>query len=191
MTWNKRRGNTPSSGSPDAPSTPRDEPSPYQRALGLLVRREHSRKELTRKLVAKGVDRDALGPALDILSRQDFQNDARFAAALARSRAAAGYGPVRIRAELATHALSRDAIAEAIDACERDWNASALDVANRRFATKDLRDPVASRKALDFLLRRGFEQRAAQAAVRVLAGGRGALEDADDAPGAGDGIPAD
>ena len=36
------------------------------------------------------------------MNRQDFQNDARFAAALARSRASSGYGPSRIRAELAT-----------------------------------------------------------------------------------------
>jgi regulatory protein len=180
MSWNKRRGNTPSSGSPGAPSSPKEEPSPYQRALGLLVRREHSRKELTRKLVAKGVDRDALEPALDILSRQDFQNDSRFAAALARSRAAAGYGPVRIRAELATHGLPREAIAEAIEACERDWTASALDVAMRRFGSKDLRDSAARRKALDFLLRRGFDQRGAQAAVNGLAGARAAAAGDDD-----------
>ena len=133
MSWNKRRGNTPSSGSPGAPSGPRDEPSPYQRALGLLVRREHSRKELTRKLVAKGVERDAIEPALDTLSRQDFQNDERFAAALARSRAGAGYGPARIRAELAMHGLPRQAIADALDACERDWDASASELAARRF----------------------------------------------------------
>jgi regulatory protein len=192
MTWNKRRGNTPSSGSPGAPSTPREEPSPYQRALGLLVRREHSRKELTRKLVAKGVDRDALEPALDILSRQDFQNDTRFAAALARSRAAAGYGPVRIRAELATHGLPREAIADAIEACERDWTDSALDVATRRFGGKDLRDPAARRKALDFLLRRGFEQRGAQAALAGLAGNRAAAADDEDADndGPGDDEPA-
>lgn len=185
MSWNKRRGNTPSSGSPGAPSSPKEEPSPYQRALGLLVRREHSRKELTRKLVAKGVDRDALGPALDILSRQDFQNDARFAAALARSRAASGQGPARIRAELATHGLPREAIGEALEACERDWHASALDVASRRFGGKDLRDPVARRKAQDFLLRRGFDQRAAQAAVQALAGARTASDDDADA-GLGD-----
>jgi len=165
MSWNKRRGNTPSSGSPGAPSAPKEEPSPYQRALGLLVRREHSRKELTRKLVAKGLEREAIEPALDTLSRQDFQNDERFAAALARSRASAGYGPLRIRAELATHGLSRQDIADAIEACERDWDASARDLAARRFGSKDLSDATVRRKAADFLMRRGFEQRSARAAV--------------------------
>ena len=108
------------------------EPSAYQRALGLLVRREHSRKELGRKLVAKGVEREDLDLALDKLRRQDFQNDARFASALARSRSSSGYGPARIRAELATHGLSRDDIAAAIEACERDWDASAREIVARR-----------------------------------------------------------
>lgn len=143
------------------------EPSAYQRALGLLVRREHSRKELGRKLSAKGVERHDADEALDKLNRQDFQNDARFAAALARSRAASGYGPQRIRAELAMHGLPRDDIAAALDACERDWDASASDLAARRFANKDLGDATVRRKAMDFLLRRGFDQKSAQAALRA------------------------
>ncbi|MFA6986982.1 MAG: regulatory protein RecX [Arenimonas sp.] len=143
------------------------EPSAYQRALGLLVRREHSRKELGRKLSAKGVEREDADLALDKLNKQDFQNDARFAAALARSRASAGYGPSRIRAELGTHALSRDDIAEALEACDRDWDASARDIIARRYGNKDLADPALRRKAVDFLLRRGFEQKSAFAAVRA------------------------
>jgi regulatory protein len=143
------------------------EPSAYQRALGLLVRREHSRKELGRKLSAKGVGREDADLALDKLNKQDFQNDARFAAALGRSRASAGYGPQRIRAELATHNLCRDDIATALEACARDWDASARDIIARRYAGKDLGDPVLRRKAVDFLLRRGFEQKSAYAAVRA------------------------
>jgi len=146
------------------------EPTAYQRALGLLVRREHSRKELGRKLVAKGVEREDLDLALDKLRRQDFQNDARFASALARSRSSSGYGPARIRAELATHGLSREDIATAIEACERDWEASACEIIARRYANKDLGNPELRRKAVDFLLRRGFEQKCAFMAVRARPG---------------------
>ena len=145
------------------------EPSAYQRALGLLVRREHSRKELGRKLSAKGVEREDAELALDKLNRQDFQNDARFAAALARSRASAGYGPTRIRAELGMHALSRDDVAAALEACDRDWATSACDIVARRYCNKDLTDPVQRRKAVDFLLRRGFDQKSAYVAVSVRA----------------------
>lgn len=142
-------------------------PSAYQRALGLLVRREHSRKELVRKLRAKGVDGEEMGVALDTLRRQDFQNDERFAEALARMRAGAGYGPLRIRAELATHGLGRDLVEAALEACSVDWRASADGLVARRYGTKDLSDPATRRKAHDFLLRRGFDQRTAQAAIKL------------------------
>jgi len=135
------------------------EPTAYQRALGLLVRREHSRKELSRKLKAKGIESNDLDCALEKLVRQDFQSDQRFASALARTRAASGYGPMRIRSELGTHGRSRDIIEAALDACEPDWNMSARELIARRYASKNLSDPAIRRKAVDFLLRRGFEQK--------------------------------
>jgi regulatory protein len=141
------------------------EPSAYQRALGLLVRRERSRAELGRKLRAHGVDDDEAETALATLARQDFQNDARFAQAWARTRAAAGYGPIRIRAELAQHALTRELIAEALEACETDWDALARTQARRRYRPAALVDPAQRRKAMEWLLRRGFDTRCAAQAV--------------------------
>jgi regulatory protein len=153
--------------------TPSDDPpSAYQQALGLLVRRERSRVELGRKLKERGVDNDEAVAALDTLARQDFQNDERFAGALARTRAAAGYGPVRIRAELATHRLDRTAIAAALDTCEVDWDAIATDAVQRRFGPR-LADPATRRKAIDLLLRRGFDPRCASGAVRRASAGQG------------------
>jgi len=152
------------------------EPSAYQRALGLLVRREHSSKELRRKLGSKGVAREDMDLALDKLRRQDFQNDARFAAALARSRSSSGYGPARIRAELAQHGLAREDIALALAGCDCDWDVLASELAARRFAGMDLSNPELRRKAVDFLLRRGFEQKAAFAALRSRPGEDDAFE---------------
>jgi regulatory protein len=143
----------------------REEPSAYQRALGLLVRREHSRKELGRKLKAKGVEREEADTALDKLNKQDFQNDARFAETLARSRVSAGYGPIRIRAELSTHGLSRDDTDAAMEVISTDWSEIARGLIERRYGNKDLSDQAQRRKAVDFLLRRGFDQRVAFAAV--------------------------
>jgi regulatory protein len=145
------------------------DPGAYQQALALLVRREHSRQELSRKLKAKGIEPEEAETALEKLGRQDFQNDERFAAALARTRAASGRGPVRIRAELATHGLPREAIDAALQACERDWPASARALVARRYAEKNLSDPAMRRKVVDFLLRRGFEQKSAFAAIRSAA----------------------
>lgn len=149
---------------------PGEPPSAYQQALGLLVRRERSRAELGRKLKERGVDGDMAEAALDTLARQDFQNDERFAGALARTRAAAGYGPVRIRAELGTHGLDRAKIAAALDTCEADWDALATGAARRRFGAR-LADPATRRRAVDLLLRRGFDSRCAAVAVRRAAAG--------------------
>ena len=149
------------------PRRARPEPSAYQRALGLLVRREHSRRELGAKLRARGVEGEEIDATLDTLARQDFQNDERFAEALARSRAAAGQGPVRIRAELAMHGLSREVVASALESCDRDWQQSAEAALARRFEATSLGDPAVRRRAVEFLLRRGFDQRTALVAVRA------------------------
>ena len=82
---------------PAAPAAPgkrrRPELTPAQRALGLLVRREHSRKELTRKLTARGVEADDAQAAVERMTAEGWQDDARFAELLVRSRANNGYGP--------------------------------------------------------------------------------------------------
>ena len=143
-------------------------PDAYQKALELLVRREHSRRELGRKLVARGIDRDAADAAMDKLGAQGFQDEQRFADMLARTRASGGHGPIRIRAELAMHGLAREVIENALESCDRDWAESAREQISRRYSVADLADPAKRRKAVEFLLRRGFEQALAYAAVKPL-----------------------
>jgi regulatory protein len=138
---------------------------PYQKALGLLVRREHSRRELERKLADRGAEPVQSEDALNHLTEQGYQNDDRFARALARTRASAGYGPQRIRAELGTHALTAEQIAIALDACETDWPTAARELVSRRYPGSKLNDPKQRRKAIEFLLRRGFDHASAYAAV--------------------------
>lgn len=129
--------------------------TPTQRALGLLTRREHSRKELTRKLVSRGVDAAEVEQAVDRLAAAGWQDDRRFAGSLVRARASAGYGPLHIRAELGTHDLAPEIRADALDGFEGDWAEIARDLATRRFARiEDSR--LRERKAADFLIRRGF-----------------------------------
>ena len=139
----------------------------YQQALGLLVRREHSKRELKQKLRQRGKEVEEIDIALESLSRQDFQNDERFAFALARSRQSAGYGPVRIRAEMMQHSLGSELIDQAITALSCDWLDIAQSLIARRYMRKIQQDPTQSRKAVDFLLRRGFDQKTAFSAVKI------------------------
>ena len=133
----------------------RVEQTPVQRALGLLVRREHSRSELTRKLIARGIEREDAEAAVDKLTEAGWQDEQRFAHSLVRSRAAAGYGPLHIRAELSTHRLPEELIRQAMEDYDGDWTDNARDLVRRRFSS-GLGDPVRRRKAADLLARRGF-----------------------------------
>ncbi len=140
--------------------------TPVQRALALLVRREHSRKELARKLSERGIESDAAAAAIDRLTSDGWQSDARFAEMLVRTRIAHGQGPIRIRAELATHGLDREAIEAAMGAFEGDWRRTAQDLARRRFGP-DLETSLAQRrKAADFLYGRGFDGDTVRSALR-------------------------
>jgi regulatory protein len=141
------------------------EQTPVQRALGLLTRREHSRKELNRKLTSRGLDAAEVQMAVDRLTGEGWQDDERFARSVVRNRAASGYGPLRIRAELSTHGLDREAVARAMDTFEGDWTENARDLVRRRFGA-ELDDIAQRRKAADFLIRRGFAGSSVRAATR-------------------------
>ena len=165
---------------PGSPSTPpadrrrqqrkRPEPTPAQRALGLLARREHSKKELARKLQARGVEQQQAEAAIARMVAEGWQDDARFAAGLARMRANGGYGPLRIRAELGTHGLTDETIAAAFaalaEAGDDDWTGRARELVSRRHGTGVAHDAAVRRKAADYLARRGFDAASIRAALR-------------------------
>jgi regulatory protein len=141
-----------------------------QRALGLLTRREHSRKELARKLVSRGVDPAEVEAAVEKLASAGWQDERRFAESLVRARASTGYGPLHIRAELSTHDLPAAVRQEALDGFDGDWAEIAADLVHRRFGRLgDAR--LRERKAVDFLMRRGFPGDLARAAARAIPDG--------------------
>jgi regulatory protein len=150
----------------------RPEATPAQRALGLLVRREHSRQELTRKLLARGIDEGEAIAAVDRMSEAGWQDDGRFACSLARTRVAAGYGPLWIRSELAAHGLAGAAIEQAFaalaEAGDDDWAARARELVHRRHGPPEQLNLSLQRKASDFLIRRGFDGNSVRAAIRGL-----------------------
>lgn len=145
---------------------PRQEPTPVQRALGLLTRREHSRKELARKLAARGVEKEDAQAAVARLADAGWQDDARFAESLVRSRAGSGYGPLHIRAELGMHGLDREAVEAAMAGFEGDWDEVARGLVRRRFGDSGPCDQVQRRKAAELLMRRGFDSGRIRAATR-------------------------
>src|SRR5215471_11065782 len=116
---------------------PGDKPAPgdaYDKALGLLARREHSARELKSKLARKGLDAAESASALADLKAKDYQSDARFGEMLVRSRIAQGYGPRWIVAELKTHGIAEAEARELIEAAEPNWPALVRDLLRRRYS---------------------------------------------------------
>jgi regulatory protein len=138
----------------DTPEKPK--PSAYNKALGLLARREHSRRELRQKLGRSGYVGEEASEALDRLGAQHYQDDDRFAEVLIRSRTAQGYGPMRLRAELKSHGLPDARIRSLLDAVEVDWTEAAAAQLRRRYGTGGTSDPSERARRAQFLLRRGF-----------------------------------
>jgi regulatory protein len=130
--------------------------SAYNKALGLLARREHSRRELRQKLARSGYARDEAGEALDRLGEQHYQDDGRFAETLIRHRSSQGYGPMRLRAELKSHGLSDARIRDLLDAADIDWTEYAAGQLRRRYGAAGTTDAAERARRAQFLLRRGF-----------------------------------
>lgn len=133
------------------------QPSAYGKALGLLTRREHSGRELKRKLARTGYSADETSEALGRLQEQSFQSDDRFAGLLVRSRVGQGQGPRRIRAELRSHGIDDAAAQQALLEEGTDWLALARQIYRRRYGTGAAAGRQETQRRAAFLLRRGFD----------------------------------
>ena len=149
--------------------------SAYDKALALLARREQSRHELHERLLRDGYARDEVVQALDRLAADGYQDDARFAEMMVRSRIAHGYGPRRIRAELRIHGIDDARIERQLEQVDVDWRAEASSQLRRRYGEQPSPEYAERAKRAQFLLRRGFD------AATVNAVTRAEVDDADDA----------
>jgi regulatory protein len=140
--------------------------NPREQALRLLARREHSARELTRKLTARGIGGDEARAAVEHATGENWQSDARYAEMLVRTRVANGYGPLRIEAELEVAGVPGDEIRAALEAAEADWRALAANVHAKKFG----RPPKSSAeraKHYRYLQGRGFDSAQISAVLKT------------------------
>ncbi|NEZ05048.1 regulatory protein RecX [Wenzhouxiangella sp. XN201] len=137
-------------------------PSPSERvqlreaAMRLLARREHSCKELLRKLTGRGWPRADAEAVIDELAAENLQSDERFAESFVRQRVGKAYGPVRIRAELAERGIGRGLAARALTSEAPDWQAVAARWYERRYGSEPPSDLKEKARRQQALARRGF-----------------------------------
>mgnify|MGYP006286706069 CR=1 FL=1 len=125
-------------------------------AVRLLARREHSRRELTRKLVTRNADPALVEQVLDDLEQRALLSDARFVEAYVAQRVRKGYGPLRIRAELAERGIEAGLAARAFEEGGFDWEALLDELVERRFGDAPATSPAELARRARFLSGRGF-----------------------------------
>ena len=138
---------------------------PKTQALKLLARREHSARELKRKLAARGITDDQAAAAVEHAIAENWQSDARYAGMLVRTRVGAGYGPLRIEAELEVAGVPLEQIRAALDEASVDWRALAIEVHAKKFATLP-RTSAERARQYRYLQGRGFDASQISAALK-------------------------
>lgn len=144
-----------------------DEAACARRALDLLARREHSRRELERKLEARGFGTDVMGATLDALEQRGLLVAARFGESFVRLRVTRGQGPVRIRAELAERGIDSSAVEELLRSADVDWAEAARSARRKRFGAAPPRDFKERARQARFLEYRGFDSTQIRAALEL------------------------
>ena len=141
-------------------------------AVRLLSRREHSTKDLKRKLQVKGHAEDAVERVVDKLAGKRLVSDERFATNFVAYHGRRGHGPIRIRAELRQQGATDEAIESALAAAEFDWGQVAADVRRRKFGDSRPRALAERAKQARFLQYRGFSSDHIRLAMSAMAADR-------------------
>ncbi|MGP4844880.1 regulatory protein RecX [Marinobacter sp. 1Y8] len=139
-------------------------------ALKLLARREHSRQELSLKLLKRKLPRDLIDTVLDEYEQNGWLDDLRFADIYAHQRMESGYGPLKIESELQRRGIfSRPECMRQVS--DRDWMKLALNARRRRFGlTDEALEWEQKVKQGRFLAQRGFTGEQAEQALSTRLG---------------------
>lgn len=145
------------------------------RALKLLAQREHSRRELERKLAPHVEEGDDLGAVLDTLEQRGFISAERVAESVVH-RKAARFGTARVAQELRSKGLDDDIVRAATERLRATELQRAHAVWRQRFGAPPA-TPQERLKQMRFLAARGF---GGEIASKVVQGRYDPLQDGDD-----------
>jgi regulatory protein len=141
----------------------------YLTALQQLARRELSEAQLRQRLSRRGFPPDDIDTAIDRLRQDGSLDDARVAAAIARSQLSIKKrGARRVRREIEaagiTSALAERAVAEVY--AEVDADALMAAAIDRRLGTRRLDDDREMARLYRYLVGQGFDADKAMTALR-------------------------
>ena len=140
------------------------------RLRGLCSRREYCVADVLKK-AADGLegDRTAAQEVVDVLVKEKYVDDLRYASAFARDKSAIqGWGEVKIRYMLSAKGVPRDVIDKALEEIDEDKAESRLEklLQNKLKSLKD--DPQRRLKLLRFALGRGYSYDEVNSLINTL-----------------------
>lgn len=124
-------------------------------AMDLLARREHSRRELATKLERR-FSQEGTPEVLDGLERDGLLSDRRFCESYTRVRSEAGFGPLRLRAELRQRGVAEGVIDEIWNELSLDWWQILSRLNDKKYRGQACTDRREVARRARFFQQRGF-----------------------------------
>lgn len=125
------------------------------RALRLLARREHSRAELSQKLVAQTASSQVVTQVLDALEAKKQLSEERFAEERAR-QLARKYGAARVRRDLLARGVAEETVTRLSAAHAAEDVVRARAILERKYKGTAAATPREKARRVRFLQGRGF-----------------------------------
>jgi regulatory protein len=155
--------------------------SAYSTGLAMLSRRELSESQIRQRLARKGYEADDIDQAVDRLKANGSLNDARVAAAIARTQTGIkGRGRVRVRLQIQQAGIGSELAKQAVDDVFEDIDDQALLDAALAKRLKDgqmIDDDRTFQRLYRFLVGQGFESDRALKALSARRRKRGRASD--------------
>lgn len=144
---------------------PKAKPDVVAKGLSLLARRQHSVKELERKLLDKGYSPEEVDPALAQFLDAGYLNDAEYARMMVRYYS--GKGRNFLRFKLTREGVEREIIENVLPEDELEF-ARAFEVAEKKWSSLRGEERSRKEKLYRFLASRGFSGEVIQKAFTRL-----------------------
>jgi regulatory protein len=126
-------------------------------AISLLARREHTKVELQRKLIAKGFANDEATKIIQDLGQQGLQSDKRFVESYIAMRCNRGFGPIKIKMELCERGVDQELIEQFLQEYKSIWFELVQTIRYKKFGKEIPSDLQEQAKQMRYLYYKGFD----------------------------------
>lgn len=130
----------------------------HNRALDILSRRDHCKKELAKKLEQKMVDKEIAQDVVNAIEDVGLINEEEYAKRLAQELLRRkGMSSFRIKQELISRGLPREFAENAVNDLDTDDKECIIKLLNTKFLSRNLSDEKELRRTVNALVRLGYQ----------------------------------